>query len=120
MAQRQNVEFIANALISKINAMNEVAKRIEIASEKELKIDTAEMKFLIEKQRSAEDSILRDLRDIQKKNSTRVPNWILAILAVTYLCSFGFAMYAWKKAETYDAQKERAIYFEREFNKLNQ
>lgn len=118
--KRHNIETIAEVLIDKLNDMERTAQRIERASTRELKIDTAEMKFLIEKQRSAEESILTDLIAVKENNSTRVPNWVLGVLGGLVLCSLGFIFYAWNKAEAYDLQKQKAEYFEQEYNKLKQ
>lgn len=116
--KRHNIDTIAEVLIDKLNAMERTAQRIENASSKEMKIDTAEMKALIENQRSAEESILSDLRAVQKKNSTRVPNWLIAVMVAFYLASLGFMLYAWNKAETYDEAIQRANFFEQEYQKL--
>lgn len=116
--KRHNIDTIAEILIDKLDDMERTAQRIEKASSRELKIDTAEMKALIESQRETEESILSDLRAVKKKNSTRVPNWLIAVMVAFYLSSLGFMMYALNKAETYDEAVQRANYFEQEYKKL--
>lgn len=118
MAKRHNIDTIAEVLIDKLNAMERTAKRIEAVSEKELKIDTSELEALLDEQKRKEGFILSDLKELQKKNSTRVPNWVLGVLGGIVLLSFGFMFYAWKKAESYDDQKFKADYYENQYNLL--
>lgn len=118
MAKRHNIDTIAEVLIDKMNDMERTANRIERASSRELKIDTAEMKALLSNQRRTEESILNDLKAIKETNSTRVPNWVLGCLIGSFFLSFGFIYYAWSKAEAYDEAIQRANYFEQQYNQL--
>jgi len=118
--KRHNIDTIAEVLIDKLTDMERTAKRIETASQKELKIDTSRLEELLDEQKRKEGRVLNDLEALQKKNSTRVPNWVLGVLGGIVLLSFGFMFYAWKKAETYDEATQRALYYEQEYNKLKQ
>lgn len=118
--KRHNIDTIAEVLIDKLTDMERTAKRIETASQKELKIDTSKLEELLDGQKREEESILSHLTAIQKKNSTRVPNWVLGVLGGLIMLSFGAMFYAWSKAEAYGLQKQKAEYFEQEYNKLKQ
>ena len=120
MANRQSIDSIANALISRLNKMEKVTERIEIASQREQKVDVSELRELMESQTRRENEILESINAVKKKNETRVPNWLIVVMAVFYLTSLGFMLYAWNKAETYDEAVQRANYFEQEYNKLKQ
>lgn len=120
MAKRHNIDTIAEVLIDKLNDMERTAGRIETASQRELKIDSREVRELLENQKREEKAFLDDLRAARSKNSTRVPNWVWGVIGGLILCSLGFIFYAWNKAEAYDLQKQKAEYFEQEYNKLKQ
>lgn len=116
--ERHNINTIAEVLIDKLNNMERTAGRIEKASSKELKIDTAEMKTLIENQISEQKAILSDLRKLREKNKGRMPNWVLAIVLGFILSSFGVFIYSLSKEKAYQEAVEKATYFEQEYNKL--
>jgi len=116
--KRHNIDTIAEVLIDKLDDMEQTAKRIEIASQRVQKVDTSELRALMENQKRNETEFLKSLDEAKKKNQTRVPNWLIAVMAVFYLTSLGFMLYAWNKAETYDEAIQRANYFEQEYNKL--
>jgi hypothetical protein len=116
--KRHNIDTIAEVLIDKLNDMERTAQRIETASTRELKIDSKELRTLLENQKREEKTFLDDLRAVGDKNSTRVPNWVWGVIGSLTLCSLGFIFYAWNKAEAYDLQKQKAEYFEQEYNNL--
>lgn len=118
MKKRHNIDTIAEVLIDKLNDMERTAKRIEAVSEKELKIDTSRLEEILDEQKIKEEYILNELKALQEKNITRVPNWVLGVLAGIVMLSFGFMFYAWSKAESYDDQKFKADYYENEYNLL--
>jgi hypothetical protein len=118
MAKRHNIDTIAEVLIDKLNDMERTAKRIEQASSRELRIDSREVRELLENQKREEKAFLDDLRAVRSKNSTRVPNWVWGVIGGLVLLSFGAIFYAWSKAEDYEMQKIEAEYFEQEYNKL--
>ena len=120
MAKRHNIDTIAEVLIDKLNDMERTAKRIEQATSRELKIDSREVRGLLENQKREEKAFLDDLRATRQKNSTRVPNWVWGVIGGLIICSFGFIFYAWNKAEAYELQKQKAEFFEQEYNKLSQ
>lgn len=120
MAKRHNIDTIAEVLIDKLNDMERTAKRIETASTRELKIDSREVRELLENQKKEERAFLDDLRAVRSKNSTRVPNWVWGVIGGLILCSFGAIFYAWNKTEDYEIQKLETEYYKAEYNKLKQ
>lgn len=116
--KRHNLDTIAEVLIDKLDDMEKTATRIEIASQRVQKVDTSELRELMESQTRKEAEILNGINAVKKKNETRVPNWLIAVMVAFYLTSLGFMLYAWNKAETYDEAVQRANYFEQEYNKL--
>ena len=120
MAKRHNIDTIAEILIDKLNDMERTAQRIEKASSRELKIDSKELRALLENQKREEKTFLDDLRSVRNKNSARVPNWVWGIIGGLILLSMGSIYYAWSKAEDYELKKFEAKYFEQEYNKLKQ
>lgn len=116
--KRHNIDTIAEVLIDKLDEMESTAKRIETASRQVQKVDTSELRALMDSQTRKESEILEGINAVKKKNETRVPNWLIAVMVAFYLTSLGFMLYAWNKAETYDEAIQRANYFEQEYNKL--
>jgi len=113
--ERYSIDLIANTLIDKLNGMERTAARIEKVSKEPLKIDTEEIEKIFQAKLKEEKDILRRLRELQEKNRTRVPNWVMIVLSAVFLTSIGLSLYAWRKAEQYELQKLRAEHFERLF-----
>ena len=120
MAKRHNIDTIAEILIDKLNDMERTAQRIEKASSRELKIDSREVRELLENQKREEKAFLDDLRSVRSKNSARVPNWVWGIVCGLILISLGSVFYAWKKAEEYELNKLKAEHFERLFTEFQE
>lgn len=100
MQKKHNIHTIAEVLIDKLGDMERTAKRIENASKVELQVDLKESKELfgklaiyIKEQGKVERDILNKLERLQDKNTTRLPNWILASLFVAYFGLLGLCMY---------------------------
>lgn len=123
--KRHSIDTIAEVLIDKLNDLEHTAQRIEKATEKELKLDVKEVRSLVEmhkktlhEQNKLEKSFLSDLKAFNDKNRTRVPNWVFALLCALFFTSLGSIYYSWKKAESYDYQKNRADFFEAKYQEI--
>lgn len=116
--KRHSTQDIAEILIDKFNDLERTAKTIEQASNKTIKIDTTELKQILEEHRKEQRRILSDLGQLRGRNQTRLPNWVFGVLAGLILTMIGFSVYTWKKAEAYDYQKASSEHFEQEYLKL--
>lgn len=120
--KRQNIDTIAEVLIDKLNDMERLAKRIEVATTKAentvVKVNSNELQEILRENRQTEKSILSDLRRLKEKNSTRVPNWVLIVLAVVVLTSIVYSMAVFSVVQQSTENKMRADYYEQEYNKL--
>ena len=125
MAKRHNIDTIAEVLIDKLGDMEKTASRIEKVAQTPLKVELNELKSILQQvagyvteQKEASNVILSNFKQLQEKNQGRLPNWVVGVLFAFFLTFVGFSLYIWKTAETYDDQKAKAEYFEREFYKL--
>lgn len=120
--KRQNIDTIAEVLIDKLNDMERLAKRIEVATTKAentvVKVNSNELQEILRENRQTEKSILSDLSRLKEKNSTRVPNWVLIVLAVVVLTSIVYSMAVFSVVQQSTENKMRADYYEQEYNKL--
>jgi len=110
--KRHSTQDIAEILIDKFNDLERTAKTIEQASSKTIKIDTAELKQILEEHRKEQGQILSNLRKLRDKNQTRLPNWVFGVLAGLILCFIGTTIYIVRKAENYDLEKARSAHYE--------
>lgn len=109
---RKNINDIAEILIEKLSDMEQVASKIDIASKRELKIDTKGLEDLFSMQNTAEKTILSDLEQLQQKNKTRLPNWVLGVLFAFFLGLIGSITFAYSSV-----QKVEHLQFERDYYK---
>lgn len=120
--KRHNINTIAEILIDKLNDLEHIAKRLEAvskrASETVLPVDTKKLEELRLIEREERNSFLSVLRALNRKNNTRVPNWVLSLLGVLFLVSIGLSIYAWNKAEEYDLMKAKANHYENLYQEL--
>jgi cbb3-type cytochrome oxidase subunit 3 len=114
--KRLNVNEIAEVLIDKFDEMEQTAVRIEKVAKTPLNVNSEpinllirECRDLVSKQNSEEREILRKIENLQSKNLTRLPNWILGILFAFFLGFIGSIFFAYssvKKVKFLERQNE--------------
>lgn len=116
MKKRHNIDTIAEILIDKINDLEKHTKRIEtVVSEvktSSIDIDTTEIENLYNTRQKQERRFLSDLKALNLKNQTRLPNYILIALLVAFVALIGFSLYSYKQLKQVDVLKLQIEYYE--------
>lgn len=119
MAKRHNIDTIAEVLIDNLNNLENTSRRMEIASSKELRIDTSELKVIIQNQNLKERQILIDLKMLQQQNKSRVPNWVWYVVTGIFLLTFASFLVAFKYNKMYHSEKYRADMLEQAYQNVS-
>jgi CRISPR/Cas system-associated endonuclease Cas3-HD len=102
-----STQLLAEIIVERFDEMKGYTERIEITTSKKLKLDLEEYRNLQENYRilqqehskvltqklEQEKSILKRFEELNSKNQTRLPNWMLISLLVFYLCLFAVIVY---------------------------
>jgi hypothetical protein len=116
--KRLNVNEIAEVLIDKFDEMEQTAVRIEKVAKTPLNVNSEpinllirECRDLVSKQNSEEREILRKIENLQKKNLTRLPNWILVILFAFFIGFVGSIFFAYSSVKKVDLLERQNKYY---------
>ena len=117
--KRHSIDTIAEILIEKLDDLENTASRMEIASSKELRIDTSELNVIIQNQNLKERQILIDLKMLQQQNKSRVPNWVWYVVTGIFLLTFASFVVAFKYNKLYHSEKYRADMLEQSYQDIS-
>ncbi len=114
--KRHNIDTIAEILIDKINDLEKHTNRIENVVKdvqtSSIDINTTEIENLYNTRQKQERQFLSDLKALNLKNQTRLPNYILIALLVAFVALIGFSLYSYKQLKQVDVLKLQIEYYE--------
>ena len=114
--KRHNIDTIAEILIDKINDLEKHTNRIENVVKdvqtSSIDVDTSEIENLYNIRQKQERQFLSDLKALNLKNKTRLPNYILIALLITFVALVGFSLYSYKQLKQVDVLKLQIEYYE--------
>lgn len=114
--KRHNIDTIAEILIDKINDLEKHTNRIENVVKdvqtSSIDINTTEIENLYNTRQKQEGQFLSDLKALNLKNQTRLPNYILIALLVAFVALVGFSLYSYKQLKQVDVLKLQIEYYE--------
>ncbi|MCH3886004.1 hypothetical protein [Tenacibaculum aquimarinum] len=123
--KKHNIDTIAEVLIDKLDAMEQTAVRIEKVAKIPLNVNSEpinllirECRDLVSEQNSEEREILRKIENLQQKNLTRLPNWILVILFAFFIGFVGSIFFAYSSIKKVDLLERENAYFLQKLNEL--
>lgn len=116
--KRHNIDTIAEVLIDKLNDLERTAEKIDQASKRTMKLDVSELRLLQKERNISEKSILNDLKQLQSKNQTRLPNWVLGVLFAFFLGLIGSIYFAYSSIKKVKYLEKEKDYYYQEMTKL--
>jgi capsule polysaccharide export protein KpsE/RkpR len=124
MAKRHNIDTIAEVLIDKIDSLEKNTKRLEKSVDKavstELKIDTSELQRMYLERQQQEKQFLDDLRALNEKKQSRLPNWVIVSLMVFVLSVMAFVGFTWSRGEDYKMMEAERDFYLKKLNEYTE
>ena len=105
MSKRHNVQEIAEVLIDKMDDLQRLGKSIDQSSRRVIQVDTKELEQILEDNRNKNRAILHKIESLQKKNATRLPNWVIAVVCFLFFSLIVFTAYLFNRAEDYSQNR---------------
>ena len=97
MSKRHNVQEIAEVLIDKMDDLQKLGKSIDQSSRRVIQVDTSELEQILKENSNKNMAMLDKIESLQKKNASRLPNWVVAAVCYLFISLIVYTAYLFKK-----------------------